>query len=57
MNVFVLTDNRYLYENFKHLAARSPHRFDFYHSPASQALFRDLSGDAGICPIRLSEQP
>lgn len=59
MNICVITDNAYLYDNIIGLLSRKPQRdcrFDFYYSPWNRAFRKRFGTDDSMRPIRLKEQ-
>lgn len=55
MIVCVITDNKFIYENFKKLAEKSAHRFDFYYSSVNETFKRMYENNSDFKPISLKK--
>lgn len=59
MNVCIITDNFFIYNQFRELLTRKnlrEHSFHFYYSPWNKAFAEAFGSDGDIKPIRLKEQ-
>lgn len=56
MRICVITDNKYIYENFKEIVKKNfvKHEFDYFYSKINR-YFSELYADDDIRPIRLKE--